>query len=78
VIASKRNKARVMELERVENALKRIENDPDSFGECLECGEMIRTRRLQVMPWALYCVACEDELNPRKRSRRKHIFDFDD
>tara|TARA_B100000686_G_C16372046_1_gene753075 strand:- start:214 stop:675 length:462 start_codon:yes stop_codon:yes gene_type:complete len=78
VIASKRNKARVVELERIEAALKRMTIDPDSFGECLDCGELIPLRRLQVMPWALYCVTCEDRKNPRTRSRRRHIFDFED
>jgi DnaK suppressor protein len=78
VIASKRNKARIVELERIEAALARMANDPDCFGECLECGEMIPLRRLQVMPWALHCVKCEDRRNPRKRSRRRHIFDYED
>ena len=77
VIASKRNRTRLLELERIEAALQRIKAAPDEFGECLECGEAIPLKRLEVMPWALYCVPCEDKHNPHTRSRRRHIFDYD-
>lgn len=78
VIASKRNKARALELERIEVALRQIAHSPDDFGECDACGEAIALKRLEVVPWARRCVRCEDRLNPRVKSRRRHIFDYDD
>jgi DnaK suppressor protein len=78
VIASKRNRARKLELDRIGAALQRIELAPDDFGECLTCGEPIKMRRLELMPWALNCVVCEDKKNPRKRHRRRHLTDYDE
>ena len=38
-------------------ALKRI--DHDEFGICLECEEPISTKRLAAVPWAAYCLECQ-------------------
>jgi phage/conjugal plasmid C-4 type zinc finger TraR family protein len=43
-------------LEEITAALDRI-ND-GSFGQCEECGEEIPKARLEVIPYARYCVAC--------------------
>lgn len=37
-------------------ALKRI--DDDEFGECVECGEPINPKRLEIDPTALRCIQC--------------------
>lgn len=37
-------------------ALMRIERD--EFGDCLECGEPINPKRLEVDPTTLYCIEC--------------------
>lgn len=42
----------------VEAALKRIE--VESFGKCINCGCPIATRRLQALPWARYCIDCQE------------------
>ncbi|SHK67629.1 transcriptional regulator, TraR/DksA family [Marinobacter antarcticus] len=39
-----------------EAALLRIDND--EYGECMECGEHINPRRLEVDPTSLYCIDC--------------------
>ena len=44
-------------LMQVDAALKRI--DHDEFGICLECEEPISTKRLAVVPWAAYCLQCQ-------------------
>lgn len=31
-----------------------------NFGECLHCGEKIEEKRLEAVPWARYCVNCQD------------------
>lgn len=30
------------------------------YGDCLECGEEIPARRLQAVPWAPLCLACQE------------------
>ncbi|MBE0486134.1 TraR/DksA C4-type zinc finger protein [Marinobacter sp.] len=44
------------QLKMIEAALKRIEND--DFGDCLECGEPINPKRLEVDPTTRYCIEC--------------------
>jgi DnaK suppressor protein len=46
-------------LRRVDSAIRRI--DAGNFGICLECEEEIPSRRLQVLPWADYCVPCQEK-----------------
>jgi DnaK suppressor protein len=45
-------------LELVEAACKRI--DRGTFGVCLACGDEMPRRRLKFVPWAPYCVACQN------------------
>jgi DnaK suppressor protein len=53
-------------LRQIDGALRRIEDD--DFGRCELCGKDIGFRRLRVVPWAVYCVACQDEVD-RSRAR---------
>ncbi len=32
-----------------------------SFGECVECRGDIELKRLEAIPWARYCVRCQEE-----------------
>lgn len=79
VIASRRNKQRALELTRIRAALARLDEDPDEFGECQDCGEPIPLRRLEILPWAIYCVACQERNSEDSRGhRRRHALDFVD
>ncbi len=40
-------------------ALQRIENG--TFGQCEDCGSRIAKARLEVLPYATYCIKCERE-----------------
>lgn len=42
----------------VEDALSRIEDG--TYGECLMCGEQVPPARLKAIPWARYCVNCQE------------------
>ena len=42
----------------VTDALKRIEDN--TYGLCLECEEPISAKRLAALPWAKYCISCQD------------------
>src|SRR5215510_15682389 len=44
-------------------ALLRI--DQGSYGTCLECEEPISVKRLNAVPWARYCVTCQDSIAAR-------------
>jgi len=46
-------------LQHCDAALKRIKNG--SFGVCDACGEEIEARRLKALPWAGYCLSCQDK-----------------
>jgi DnaK suppressor protein len=45
-------------LKLIEEALDRIADG--SFGECLNCGEDIQPKRLDAIPWAPYCIKCQE------------------
>lgn len=76
VIASKRNHARTLELEKINAALKRIETQPQDFGLCTECGEPIG-KRLEARPYVEFCLECQAERDgPRKKEGRRHAGEF--
>ncbi len=77
VIASSRNRARTDALARVVAALARLEQDPDAFHLCAECGETIAPRRLALMPYVELCVECQQARDqPQGPSGRRHLRDF--
>jgi len=46
-------------LYRVEDALRRLYKDPDAFGICHSCGNLIDFERLDALPHARYCLDCK-------------------
>ena len=52
------NESLYLQLRQVEDALKRLELG--EYGRCLGCGAAIPLKRLQAIPWARFCVACQD------------------
>ncbi len=48
------------QLTQVRSALQRI--DDGSFGECLHCGKMIGTKRLEALPWTPNCIDCQEKI----------------
>lgn len=55
-MAQANERARSAELQRIEQALRRL--DDDEFGWCVKCGEAIAARRLEVDPSVPFCVEC--------------------
>ncbi len=45
-------------LKEIERALKRIVSG--TYGTCEACGEQISAGRLKALPWARYCVTCQE------------------
>ena len=50
------------QLREVEDALERLHGG--EYGICLGCGSAIPERRLAAIPWAGYCVACQEHTAP--------------
>jgi DnaK suppressor protein len=47
-----------LELRRIDAALERVAEG--RYGTCAACGATIERRRLQALPWAVRCTACEE------------------
>lgn len=76
-IASGRNRTRAADLAAIREALARLRDDPDDFGLCEECDEPIPLPRLEAMPWAKFCVACQSRRDgPRSGPTRRKITDY--
>ena len=54
-------------LQLIEDALDGIENG--DYGSCEECEEPINEKRLQLMPFALFCVRCQSKLERQAKIR---------
>ncbi len=55
-MAQATERQRAVEISRIENALKRL--DEDEYGFCVECGEDISIKRLEIDPAATHCIKC--------------------
>ncbi|HME07096.1 MAG TPA: TraR/DksA family transcriptional regulator [Bryobacteraceae bacterium] len=59
-------------LRNVRNALHRV--DEGTFGVCLHCEEDISLKRLNAVPWAPYCIQCQ-EIADRNQQEGQESFD---
>jgi DnaK suppressor protein len=50
-------------LREINDALLRI--DHNTYGICMECDEPISAKRLDAVPWAKYCVTCQELISIR-------------
>ena len=55
-----RNTLDIKLLREVQDALRRIESG--AYGVCSECEEPISVKRLEAVPWAKFCVACQERI----------------
>ena len=53
-----RNSLDMSLLRQIQDALMRIQEQ--SYGICQECGSPISIKRLEAVPWASYCLHCQD------------------
>jgi len=54
------NRLDYLQLRMIEEALDRL--DSGDFGVCLACEEPIAAKRLKALPWARYCVTCQESI----------------
>lgn len=59
-----------MQLRQIQEALDRLQLG--EYGICLSCDCEIAPKRLKALPWAKYCVACQDRIaeNPTDDDER--------
>src|SRR6266446_226924 len=58
-----RNTIDMKHLREINDALHRM--DTEMYGTCLECEEPISAKRLDAVPWAKYCVTCQESIAAR-------------
>lgn len=46
------------QLTRIDEALRRLRDDPEKFGVCAECGQPIEAQRMELVPWTRLCSDC--------------------
>jgi DnaK suppressor protein len=51
-------------LKEIRAALKRM--DEGTFGICLRCEEDIPEKRLKAVPWAAYCISCQETIDQQR------------
>jgi DnaK suppressor protein len=56
MLAVSENESR--QLQMVDEALQRIEDD--EYGVCQNCSNQIQPKRLEAIPWARYCLNCQE------------------
>ncbi len=49
----------------VRAAQTRLAQDPEAFGYCLRCDEMIAWKRLEARPESTLCLDCQSEVEAR-------------
>lgn len=59
-------------LRNVRLALQRIEDG--TYGTCLRCDEDINPKRLNAVPWAPFCISCQ-ELADRNKAENNETFE---
>ena len=76
-IDSNRNRNLTGVLARIQKALAKLEQTPDEFGLCEECGEEIGAGRLTAMPYAERCVTCQGQRDgPKGMPTRRKLTDY--
>lgn len=59
-------------LREIDAALRRMKDG--DFGRCAMCGKDIGLRRLRAIPWATYCVACQDQVDRSQAREDARLF----
>jgi DnaK suppressor protein len=52
-----------LQLRQIQEALDRLQLG--EYGTCLACAEAIPAKRLHALPWAKYCVGCQEKIGDR-------------
>ncbi|MDQ2774940.1 MAG: TraR/DksA C4-type zinc finger protein [Acidobacteriota bacterium] len=61
-------------LRNVRSALRRIEDG--SFGTCMHCEEEISPKRIAAVPWAPFCIQCQEQADRNQDSANEMFEDM--
>lgn len=61
-------------LRNVRSALRRI--NEGTFGTCLHCEEEISAKRLAAVPWAPFCIACQEQADRNMEEGNESLEDL--
>ncbi len=64
MMESEREKIRLLN-----DAMRRLQEG--HFGNCEMCGDLIPDARLQVIPYATFCIECKEKVEDKKRKQRR-------
>lgn len=56
-------------LQKIDEALRKLEEG--TYGICEDCGEEINEERLKIMPFAIYCIDCQEKREQLEEMERK-------
>lgn len=56
MLAVSENESRQLAL--IDEAIRRLEDK--EYGDCQNCGKEVNPKRLNAIPWARYCLACQE------------------
>ena len=62
-------------LRNIEEALHRL--DADEYGYCENCGEEISFKRLEAVPFARYCIDCQNEMEKEEKRRSSQSYGYE-
>lgn len=60
-------------LRNVRSALRRF--DDGSYGTCLHCEEEINPKRLNAVPWAAFCIQCQEQADRNTEQSQEEFAD---
>jgi DnaK suppressor protein len=75
-VASNRNRDAAREIRMIDRALRKLADDPESYGICEDCEEEIAPKRLDLMPWVELCAECQAKVDPKRGQARTKVTDF--
>ena len=65
------NRMEYQKLRQLQDALDRLE--AGEYGVCQGCEDPIPPRRLQAVPWAKYCVSCQDKIGTEESTSDSEV-----
>jgi DnaK suppressor protein len=77
ILASSQNRMQSDALSRIDRALRKLSDEPETYGLCEECEEEIAKKRLDLMPYVALCTDCQAARDPKRGATRKSLRDFD-
>jgi DnaK suppressor protein len=49
--------------------------DDNSFGTCLHCEEEISPKRLNAVPWAAFCIQCQEQADRHREDGEDELLE---